>query len=221
MELDPCYTGAYYIRGLAFEKWGNIDQSIEDYTTVLQIDPTHVNAAFARGACENKRGNYMKAIEDYNSALKLDSEKSSIMTYKQKLNQNLGMSYVIPNNNGSFMSATKAKRNHKKNNSIDVLNTPNCNKTEADLISTGGTNSFIEGGDQTPSIFNSTIHSVESTPNEKKIDPKSMKFANILQVEINEYKRLKAQADHYHALGFAARKKGTIEGFNEAIELYT
>lgn len=50
MNLDPNYTGAYYIRGLAYEKCGQIDQSIEDYSTVLEIDPAHVNAAFARGA---------------------------------------------------------------------------------------------------------------------------------------------------------------------------
>lgn len=75
MSLDPTYTGAYYIRGLAYEKLGEIEKSIEDFSTALDIDPTHVNAAFARGACENKRGNYMKAIEDYNFALQLDSEK--------------------------------------------------------------------------------------------------------------------------------------------------
>jgi Tfp pilus assembly protein PilF len=50
MNLDPTYSGAYYIRGLAYEKFGNIDKSIDDFTTVLKMDPSHVNAAFARGA---------------------------------------------------------------------------------------------------------------------------------------------------------------------------
>ena len=50
MQVDPSYTGAYYIRGLAYEKIDQIEQSIEDYSTVLEIDPSHVNAAFARGA---------------------------------------------------------------------------------------------------------------------------------------------------------------------------
>ena len=68
-------AGAYYIRGCAFEKLGQIDQSIDDFTTVLSIDPNHINAAYARGACENKRGNFAKAIEDYIMALEKDQER--------------------------------------------------------------------------------------------------------------------------------------------------
>ena len=109
MDLDPSYTGAYYISGLAKEKLGQIDQGIEDYSTVLEIDPSHVNAAFARGACENKRGNYMKAIEDYNMALQFDSERGTMIRRKTRINQNLGMSYVVPNSNGGFLSASKTR----------------------------------------------------------------------------------------------------------------
>lgn len=168
MNLDPTYTGAYYIRGLAYEKWGKIDKSIADYSTVLEIDPTHVNAAFARGAWENKRGNYMKAIEDYNMALELDNENSHNYV-KRRINQHLGMSYVVPTSNEDFMINSKdgLKTNDKSLldntwNKISLKSDPKC-----DLISTEGTNSFIEGGDQTPSIFSSTINSIESTPNRK------------------------------------------------------
>lgn len=164
----------------------------------------------------------MKAIEDYNMALKLDSERESIVISKRKLNQNLGMSYVVPNSNEGFLSASKARSRGKNNKSIDISGISfNRQEIPCDIISTGGTNSFIEAGDQTPSIFNSTINSVESTPNGKKVDKKTQKFANLLQVEINEYKKLKIQADHYHALGFAARKKGTLHDYKEAIKLYT
>lgn len=170
MELDPIYSGAYYIRGLAYEKCGKIDQSIEDYTTVLELDPNHVNAAFARGACENKRGNYMKAIEDYNMALQLDSEKQNLKNNNRLIDQNLGLSYVIPNSNEGFLSASKARNRRTMNKSIDITSQPSYAKNEGqcDIVSIGGTNSFIEAGDQTPSIFNSTITSLESTPNGKK-----------------------------------------------------
>lgn len=70
--IDPGYTGAYYIRGCAYEKLGEIEKAIDDFSTVLNIDPYHVNAAYARGACENKRSNFAKAIEDYNMALSID-----------------------------------------------------------------------------------------------------------------------------------------------------
>ncbi len=60
------------MRGSVFEKLGQLEQSIEDFTEALKIDPNHFNAAYARGACENKRGNYFKAIEDYHLAFEKD-----------------------------------------------------------------------------------------------------------------------------------------------------
>lgn len=74
------YTEAFYIRGCSYEKQGEIELAIEDFTKVLDIYPNHVNAAYARGACENKRGNFAKAIEDYNMALSLDQERGLNMT---------------------------------------------------------------------------------------------------------------------------------------------
>ena len=47
MCLDPNNAGAYYIRGCALEKLGHLEQSIDDFTTVLEIDPNHINAAYA------------------------------------------------------------------------------------------------------------------------------------------------------------------------------
>jgi len=166
----------------------------------------------------------MKAIEDYNMALKLDSEKNCAKNNKKRFNQHLGMSYVVPSWNSWFLSASKPNRAVRRDNSINITNNSNSNKSDAhlDLTSVGGTSSFIEGGEQTSSIFNSTMNSAESTPHNKpKIDSKSKKYAELLQLEINEYKKLKVQADHYHALGFAARKKGTTDDYKEAIKLYT
>ena len=45
--IDPGYTGAFYIRGCSFEKLGEIEKAIDDFSTVLNIDPYHVNAAYA------------------------------------------------------------------------------------------------------------------------------------------------------------------------------
>lgn len=55
LSIDKNNVGAYYIRGCANEKLGEIDQAIEDFTVVLELDPNHVNAAFARGACQNRK----------------------------------------------------------------------------------------------------------------------------------------------------------------------
>jgi len=51
INLDPNHAGAFYLRGCANEKLGELDNAIEDFTRVLELDPNHVNAAYARGAC--------------------------------------------------------------------------------------------------------------------------------------------------------------------------
>jgi len=64
-----------FIKGCAFEKKGDNERSIKDFTLVLDLDSSHVNAVFARAACYNKMGDFNLAIEDYNKALELDQEK--------------------------------------------------------------------------------------------------------------------------------------------------
>jgi len=95
MKLDPYNAGAYYIRGCSFEKLGNVEQSIQDYTTVLEIDPNHINAAYSRGACENKRGNFAKAIEDYNMALEKDQERPTSPTGGDRKIKLRNMNYIL------------------------------------------------------------------------------------------------------------------------------
>ena len=94
MLIDPYNAGAFYIRGCSFEKLGDIDQSIEDFTTVLEIDPNHINAAYARGACENKRGNFAKAIDDYNMALEKDQERPTSPLNNRKIKMR-NMNYIL------------------------------------------------------------------------------------------------------------------------------
>lgn len=94
MKLDARNAGAFYIRGCAFEKLGELEQSIEDFTTVLEIDPNHINAAYARGACENKRGNFAKAIEDYHMALEKDQERPVSPSGSRKIRVR-NMNYIL------------------------------------------------------------------------------------------------------------------------------
>ena len=118
MKLDPMNAGAYYIRGCAFEKLGQIDQSIEDFTTVLNIDPNHINAAYARGACENKRGNFAKAIEDYNMALEKDQERPTSPGGSRKYKMR-HMNYIL---DGGLGSGTASYQNScSKKDDINML----------------------------------------------------------------------------------------------------
>ena len=81
MKLHENHAGAYYVRGCAYEKLDLVEQSISDFSRVLEIDPHHINAAYARSACENKRGNFAKAIDDYNMALAIDKERATMSPY--------------------------------------------------------------------------------------------------------------------------------------------
>ena len=69
LKIDEKNVGGYYILGCAYERLGQIDRGIENFSIVLQLDPNHVNAIFARAACMNKKGDFTNAIEDYNKAL--------------------------------------------------------------------------------------------------------------------------------------------------------
>ena len=54
INLDPSYAGAYYVRGSVYEKLGDLQEALADYSKVLELDHLHVNAVFARGTCLNK-----------------------------------------------------------------------------------------------------------------------------------------------------------------------
>lgn len=107
-------AGAYYIRGCALEKLGHIDQSIEDFTTVLDIDPNHINAAYARGACENKRGNFAKAIEDYHMALEKDQERPTSPRSRQMKLRN--MQYILDMPTGNLGNTGSLAGSARKTN---------------------------------------------------------------------------------------------------------
>ncbi len=77
IRLDPRNAAAYYTRGTAYEKLGQLDRCVDDLGECLRLDPGHYNAEYALGACENKRGNYYKAIEDYNLAFEKEKLASS------------------------------------------------------------------------------------------------------------------------------------------------
>jgi tetratricopeptide (TPR) repeat protein len=105
MELDDLNAGAFYVRGCAYQKLDLVDQSILDFTRVLEIDPNHINAAYARGACENKRGNYAKAIDDYHMALAIDQERtlSPILNRRQMRATNPNISNILDYTQGSLV----------------------------------------------------------------------------------------------------------------------
>lgn len=80
---------AYYIRGTCYERKGDIEKAIKDFSYVLSKEENHVNAAFARGACYNRLGEFQKAIEDYNFALEIDDAKKQNLSSAKKSNKSV------------------------------------------------------------------------------------------------------------------------------------
>lgn len=76
LNIDSRSVGAYFIIGSAYQKLGEIDIAIENFSIVLELDPSHFNSLLARGACLNQIGRYKEALDDYDMALKLDTDKS-------------------------------------------------------------------------------------------------------------------------------------------------
>lgn len=113
MKLDARNAGAFYIRGCSFEKLDDLEQSIDDFTTVLDIDPNHINAAYARGACENKRGNFAKAIEDYHMALEKDQERPVSPSGSRRIRvRNMNYILEMPLGGGLNSLQSSAQKNY-------------------------------------------------------------------------------------------------------------
>ena len=75
--MDACLVSAYQTalccRGISYDKLGQFEDAIADFTRVLELDPTNVNAFFNRGSAYDSLGQYEKAVADYTRALDLDS----------------------------------------------------------------------------------------------------------------------------------------------------
>ena len=80
LNIDTRNVEAYYVLGCAYEKMGEIDYAIENFSLVLELDYTHVNALLARGACLNRKKEFKAGLYDYEMALQLDSKKPYIRT---------------------------------------------------------------------------------------------------------------------------------------------
>ena len=61
----------YYNRGNAYEKKGQYDKAISDFTTAIEINPRHADAYYSRGVVYYYKKEYEKALDDFYKAQKL------------------------------------------------------------------------------------------------------------------------------------------------------
>lgn len=69
VALHPHEATAHIIVGNTWEKRGEYDNAITEYTEALRVDRSYAVAYFSRGLAWGKKGEYGKAVADYNQGL--------------------------------------------------------------------------------------------------------------------------------------------------------
>jgi tetratricopeptide (TPR) repeat protein len=72
IRLDPKHARAYYNRGIAWERKGEYDKAITDYTESIRLDPKHGSSFLNRGNAWDRKGEDDNAIRDYTEAIRLN-----------------------------------------------------------------------------------------------------------------------------------------------------
>jgi len=63
---------AYFNRGVAYRKKGEVDRAIADYTEAIALDPNDAIAYSNRGVAYKKKGDKEQAIADFRTALEIN-----------------------------------------------------------------------------------------------------------------------------------------------------
>ncbi len=88
IEEHPDNYRAFNNRGIAYQKKGLYQQSIEDFTRAIELNPFSVQAYINRGNAYQERGQYEQSISDLNKAIELDLVNS--MAYN-----NRGFTFIL------------------------------------------------------------------------------------------------------------------------------
>ena len=69
IRLDPNLDTAYSLRGGVYEKLGQYQRAIENYSQAIRLNPNDSFDYLLRGAIYEKLGQYQRAIENYSQAI--------------------------------------------------------------------------------------------------------------------------------------------------------
>jgi tetratricopeptide (TPR) repeat protein len=68
IRLNPTHERAYVNRGLAYERLGNIQQAIEDFTRAITLDAGNAKLYYLRGLAQRRLGMDVEAMTDLKKA---------------------------------------------------------------------------------------------------------------------------------------------------------
>jgi len=72
IRLNQNCVGAFYNRGIAYDRKKDTDRAMSDYTQVIRLQPEHAWAYYNRGLCYKKKGDLKHAYSDFTEAYRLD-----------------------------------------------------------------------------------------------------------------------------------------------------
>ncbi len=106
---------AYYGRAGAYQKKGDYDAAIADFTKVLELNPKAVQIYHLRGAAYQKKGDHDKAIADHTKTVELNPKVA--VTYSIR-----GRAYVEKGDLGPAIDDyTKAIELHPRTPSLSPV----------------------------------------------------------------------------------------------------
>ena len=73
-KLNPTFDDAYSIRGSAYQRNGQFDQAISDFSQAIEINPNDAMLYYNRGNAYSEKGLHNQAISDYEKAIELNQE---------------------------------------------------------------------------------------------------------------------------------------------------
>jgi predicted TPR repeat methyltransferase len=74
IELQPDYAQAYYNRGVALTKLGQLEAAVDSYNRAIQIQPDYAEAYYNRGKTLNDLGKLVEAVACFNKVLEISSD---------------------------------------------------------------------------------------------------------------------------------------------------
>jgi len=80
----------YFHRGVAYEKAGNAERAIDDYTRAISLFPSYYEAFFSRGTAYERLGRLDRALADYSKAISLKPSSYEAYTNRGLVNKKLG-----------------------------------------------------------------------------------------------------------------------------------
>lgn len=90
IRLRSDYADALYNRGLCFQRRGQIEAAIVDFSRAVKADPHAPILRLKRAECLQQKGRWRQAIEDYDRASLLESNSASLYYNRGFCWQNLG-----------------------------------------------------------------------------------------------------------------------------------